>query len=235
MPKEPFSGGRLKTAYFTALASSFATPIFGLLCVREWNSPEPWSSLNTFSLAFIVFQSTTAFEQALRFLRGANRSPETLREALGLTYDPALVQGTVLLGFCDYAALSEYAHWHFAPRLVAFPAQVAGLALAAISIVWLFWADAWLARHFASEVATGRIMTGGPYRFVRHPRYLAILCARFAIPLLLGSVIAWAVLPLWLFLLHRRIRIEEAHLRELFSVEYHTYSARTARLIPGIY
>lgn len=56
-------------------------------------------------------------------------------------------------------------------------------------------------------------LNSGPYRLVRHPRYLALIIAQTAFALIFASPLAWGFLVLWIFLMLRRIRLEERHLQ----------------------
>jgi protein-S-isoprenylcysteine O-methyltransferase Ste14 len=78
-------------------------------------------------------------------------------------------------------------------------------------------------------------MRTGPYRFVRHPRYAALLVSRIAFALALASILVWIFALGWLWAILRRIGLEEAHTQELFGAEYGNYAATTRRLIPGVY
>jgi len=80
-----------------------------------------------------------------------------------------------------------------------------------------------------------RVITDGPYRFVRHPGYLAHMLCMAGISLALGSLIALALTILMLTLLPWRIRHEEQMLAVEFGEEYRSYMDRTKRLIPFIY
>lgn len=78
------------------------------------------------------------------------------------------------------------------------------------------------------------VVTGGPYRFIRHPNYLAVILELAAVPLALGAygtaLLAGLVNAgvLW-----RRIRLEEAY---LFSVpEYAAAFSNKKRLIPLLF
>jgi protein-S-isoprenylcysteine O-methyltransferase Ste14 len=77
-----------------------------------------------------------------------------------------------------------------------------------------------------------RLVSHGPYRWVRHPFYLGILL------LLIGAIVAlraWAALIL-LFVAYRltvkRARIEEHNLRIEFGSAYDAYAARVPFLLP---
>jgi protein-S-isoprenylcysteine O-methyltransferase Ste14 len=80
-----------------------------------------------------------------------------------------------------------------------------------------------------------RVITSGPYRFVRHPGYTAAIAMFIAIPLALASW--WALLPaaLAIALLVVRTGLEDGLLRAELS-GYADYAHRTRyRLVPGIW
>jgi protein-S-isoprenylcysteine O-methyltransferase Ste14 len=79
-----------------------------------------------------------------------------------------------------------------------------------------------------------RLVTRGPYAFVRHPLYLGEMVAVAGIAL--QHLSAWALLLLglgWVFQI-QRMKYEERVLFQSFP-EYGDYMARTARLVPGVY
>ena len=101
------------------------------------------------------------------------------------------------------------------------------------------WALLVLGRFFTTHVtfqAGHRLVTGGPYRWVRHPSYTGALLSLLGFPLACGSlfglVVALAVVPV---AFAYRIRVEERALREGFGAAYERYSERTWRLVPGLY
>jgi protein-S-isoprenylcysteine O-methyltransferase len=129
----------------------------------------------------------------------------------------------------------DYGHWHLMPALEKPLLQWLGLAIFFLDSIWLIWVDTHLSKQFAGGLSARRLMTEGPYRFVRHPRYTALIISRFTFALALASVVAWILALGWLLVNLRRIRLEEAHLRRLFPAEYDDYAARTPHLFPGIY
>jgi protein-S-isoprenylcysteine O-methyltransferase Ste14 len=80
-----------------------------------------------------------------------------------------------------------------------------------------------------------RVVTSGPYRFVRHPMYLGTLIGLPGTALMLGS--SWALLPMTLIVLlfvWRTAREDQALRQELAG--YAGYSKTTRyRLLPGIW
>ena len=210
-------------------------PALFLLCLRQWGTDHPWSRLDFYSGSFLLLGIVVAFEEAVTFNRSALRGEEVAHEVLGLSYDPSLFRWGMVLNIALLLVVLDYGHWHLVPALEQPLLQDIGLVLGVFGVIWQAWADAWLGRHFASRLTTRKLMTGGPFRLVRHPRYAGFLVRKLAWPLLLASLIGWALLPLWLVLVFKRIRREEAHMTELFGAEYEAYARRTARLLPGVY
>src|SRR5262249_47339410 len=141
---------------------------------------------------------------------------------------PALAVGDALV-FLDYG------HWRLTPALEQASLQGLGLVLGAAAMAWIARTDAQLARHFEDERSARALMTTGPFRYVRHPRYAGILGLRAAYALTFASAVGWGLAAAWLLVLLRRIRLEEAHLRTEYGDSYARYAARTSRLIPGVY
>ncbi|MGH9749353.1 MAG: isoprenylcysteine carboxylmethyltransferase family protein [Candidatus Polarisedimenticolia bacterium] len=118
------------------------------------------------------------------------------------------------------------------------PAPLLGAAMAILFLLakgLKFWAianlrDAWtmkviLPRRF-------RVVSGGPYRFLRHPNYLAVIVELAALPLAGGALYtALAVAASFFPLLALRIRTEEAAL--LARPGYAEAMGGKRRLIPS--
>jgi protein-S-isoprenylcysteine O-methyltransferase Ste14 len=226
----------MKRAFWGSTVSTVVIgPLLFLLCLRQWGTDRPWSRLDFYSGSFLVLAIFIAIEEAVTFARPAFRSKEVAYEALGVSYDPLLVRLGALLNAAVVLVVLDYAHWHLMPALARPLLQDIGVALGVLGAIWQTWADAWLGRHFASDSSRRNLMTEGPFRFVRHPRYAAFSVRKVAWPLLFASPIGWALLLVWLLLLSKRIRHEEAHMTELFGPEYAAYARRTARLLPGMY
>ena len=153
-----------------------------------------------------------------------SQSEEVKRLFYAKDIDRAWDRYVPLLGLAEFAVFFEYAHWRPLPQLVAFPIQIAGLMLCAAGTIWLLWVDSYLIHEFPSHYKRDLIMTSGPYRFVRHPRYSGLFATRLALPLIFGSVAGWIIALVWLILIRRRARLEERFLTGKFGRLYTEYA-----------
>jgi protein-S-isoprenylcysteine O-methyltransferase Ste14 len=80
----------------------------------------------------------------------------------------------------------------------------------------------------------GRLVTGGPYRLVRHPMYLGQLAIAFGAPATLGCRLAFAVSFAAAIVLLVRIGKEENALSDAYA-DYPTYRRRAKRLLPFVF
>ncbi len=79
-----------------------------------------------------------------------------------------------------------------------------------------------------------RLITSGPYRWIRHPMYAAVLITMLVLVIdqpTLARLVSWVIL---LVVLLVKMQYEEALLARRFP-EYAAYRKRTKRLIPFVY
>jgi protein-S-isoprenylcysteine O-methyltransferase Ste14 len=114
--------------------------------------------------------------------------------------------------------------------------QVLALVLLLAGTVLREWAIFMLGRYFSRTVkieAGQRLITTGPFRWIRHPAYTGMLIMDTSIVLGLGTWVgAVAMFVLLLLAALYRIRVEERALLENFGDEYRSYMQRTALLFP---
>ncbi len=117
--------------------------------------------------------------------------------------------------------------------------KVAGITVLIVSFIPLTWSMA-VNRYFEPTVRIQdnrehRVITSGPYRYVRHPGYVAVVLQFVAIPLSLGTFTAWipALLGIALFILRTALE-DRTLIAELPG--YADYAQRTRyRLLPGVW
>jgi protein-S-isoprenylcysteine O-methyltransferase Ste14 len=140
-----------------------------------------------------------------------------------------------LLGIYIIAGLDKRFGWSAEPLWV----EILGAISFALSLAITFWvmkSNAFLSTFVRIQDERGHTtITGGPYRFVRHPMYVGILFMSLGMPLLLGSW--WAVIPGFLNILLFIVRtaLEDRTLQAELP-GYVEYSQKVRyRLIPGIW
>ena len=167
------------------------------------------------------------------------KSPELLRRRLNAREEQTEQKqviawsGLMFLAAFLLAGLNFRFGWIVLPRWLVWTA--AGLFL----LGYLLYAEVlrenvWLSRTI--EVQEHQKVIGtGLYGIVRHPMYAATLLLFLSMPLVLGSVLSFAVMLLYLPIISKRIRNEEAVLEQGLE-GYADYKKRVKyRLIPGIW
>ena len=125
------------------------------------------------------------------------------------------------------------------PREVHYVASSAwrtfGMALMVTGAAVGLWSAAFLGRGLTpTPVPNGatELVTRGPYRFVRHPMYVAVVLFMGGVAVRSGS---WFAVPLFfglIALFHVKANWEEEQLEEVFR-GYVAYKGRTPRFVPG--
>jgi protein-S-isoprenylcysteine O-methyltransferase Ste14 len=114
-----------------------------------------------------------------------------------------------------------------------------GLVVFWCGLALRYWSFRTLGRYFTFTVQTSAdqpVITDGPYRFVRHPSYAAILLIVMGAGLFIGSwwAFAWLTTSVFCGLLFR-IRVEEGALRGELGDRYESYASSHKRLVPFIW
>ena len=113
-----------------------------------------------------------------------------------------------------------------------------GVLLYAAGGVLRIWPVFVLGERFSGLVAIQRghtLVTGGPYRFIRHPSYLGLIVMALGWALAFRSGAGVLLAAITLVPLVARIRAEEALLHRYFGAPYDAYRSRTWRMVPGLY
>jgi protein-S-isoprenylcysteine O-methyltransferase len=130
--------------------------------------------------------------------------------------------------------LVRFAHLELLARLAP-----VGIALFVFGLIVRWYSIIYLGRFFTVNVAVAAdhyLVDTGPYRWLRHPSYAGLSLLLLGLGLSYSnwlSLLLVSLPPLWV--LRRRIKIEEAVLRGALGDAYVQYCARTRRLIPFVY
>ena len=117
--------------------------------------------------------------------------------------------------------------------------QYVGIFLMALGIFVRQWAVFTLGKGFTVKVHVqdkGKLITGGPYKILRHPSYTGGILTALGLPLALGTwagiLITLIIMPIiYIF----RINTEEKALIEAYGKKYKDYMKKSWKLIPFVY
>jgi protein-S-isoprenylcysteine O-methyltransferase Ste14 len=163
-----------------------------------------------------------------------NSAPTQRSESWGSTYFHQGVLGAALLLL--FVQVPGLTGWYI-PQ--TFHGAVAiGAIVQTLFLLLAVWARRHLGRNWAAEVRIGvdhELVRSGPYRWLRHPIYTAML------GMFLGTAIAssqyHALLGVAiLFVAYiRKTRLEEEILSRTFPTDYEAYRRTTWRLVPPVF
>lgn len=142
----------------------------------------------------------------------------------------------LLVATAAYLATPGRLGWMFVPVPACARAVAVGVGLAALAL--LVWTHLTLKEEFTSTLALRsdhRLITTGPYRYVRHPMYSAY----FALFLAAGTFTrSWLIGGLGISvigtLMTTRLAREEAMLQKRFGLLYVEYASNTGRFLPRL-
>jgi len=174
---------------------------------------------------------------------GTLKAPDLLKERSQVaenvkTWDKVIMAFyTVLLLTTFVLAGLDWGRVRWSQMAVAW--QVLGLVGMVLSVVLIFWTiltNAYLGRMVRIQEDRGhQVVTGGPYRYVRHPMYVGIILLFPCMALFLGSW--WASVPASLIamLMVVRTALEDRTLQAELP-GYAEYAQRVHyRLVPGVW
>jgi methyltransferase len=154
--------------------------------------------------------------------RGARREPEP-----GFAAMVALHTGVLVASAVEVVAL----HRPFVPAL-----GVPALVVFALANGLRWWVIATLGPHWNVQVVGSLslgVVTGGPYRFVRHPNYVAVFVELLSLPLVHGAwITALAGAGLHVLVLRRRLALEESVLEA--DAGYRAAMSDKPRFVPRL-
>jgi protein-S-isoprenylcysteine O-methyltransferase Ste14 len=111
-----------------------------------------------------------------------------------------------------------------------------GLSLFVLGLGFAVWARVRIGRNWGTPMSRKNqpeLVTGGPYRLVRHPIYTGILVAAAGTAVALGWLWLTAVVIAGIYFLYSAT-VEERYLTEQFPDDYPAYQRSTRMLVPFI-
>src|SRR2546430_3583070 len=114
--------------------------------------------------------------------------------------------------------------------------RLVGLAIAIVSAVFAAWAMWSLGKSYGirMDLFQGhRLVTGGPYRFTRHPMYLGIVSFHVGATLAMESLALFVITLVYVIpFTALRIRAEDGVLAVGFGDEFRAFAGRVPALVP---
>jgi len=111
--------------------------------------------------------------------------------------------------------------------------ELLGLLIFLLGSLLLFWSRLSLRRSFrlagVKPSQTDYLTLHGPYKWIRHPMYLAALMVLFGLTLILASLLLAVMFAIMYFLILKLIPEEEKQLDQAYPVAYLEYCRR----VPG--
>ena len=126
----------------------------------------------------------------------------------------------------------QWSHVPLSFKIIGF----VGTALSNALMFWVLVANPYSSAAVEVQRERGhKVITTGPYRYVRHPMYLGGILMAISIPLALGSWLTFVPVTLLIAVVVARTYLEDATLHE--ELEGYVAYAETVkyRLIPGIW
>ena len=205
--------------------------LFGSAGTLAW--PEAW--------LYIIIQYSF-FTMLAIWLKKHN--PELLRDRMAFLKPAAkrwdkvilLVSTIVFVPYLILPGLDAVRfQWSSVPPLIK-AVCFGGIILSFMLLSWVMRENTYLSRVVEIQKERGhKVITTGPYQYVRHPMYLAIIVLFLSIPVALGSL--WSLIPsavLTLLILIRTF-LEDKTLHEELE-GYNSYAEKVKyRIVPGIW
>ena len=117
--------------------------------------------------------------------------------------------------------------------------EILGLMLYVIGYLCMAWALITLGHNYqlggSAPRSEDKMVTGGPYRLVRHPMYTAALSISLGLACLIQSWAFFCVFGIYLVLILLLIPMEEDGLQKAYSEQFIAYQQQTRKLIPFVY
>ena len=146
------------------------------------------------------------------------KSPALLEKRLNAKEEQGEQKRVILLSGLMFLAAFVTAGLNFRFRWIVLPEAVSWIAAAVFLLGYALYAEVlrenvWLSRTVEVQ-ENQRVVDTGLYGVVRHPMYMSTLLLFLAMPLVLGSIISFAVTLAYIPIIARRIRNEEAVLEK---------------------
>ena len=167
------------------------------------------------------------------------KSPDLLRKRLNAKEEQTEQKTVILLSGLMFLAAFIAAGLNFRIGWIALPGAVSFAAASVFLLAYVLYAEVMRENAYLSRTVevqeNQKVIDTGLYGIVRHPMYMSTLLLFLAMPLVLGSVISFAIMLAYIPIISRRIRNEEQVLEEGLE-GYREYKQRVRyKVIPFVW
>ena len=145
-------------------------------------------------------------------------SPELLRKRLNAREEEGEQKEVVLFSGLMFLAAFVLAGFNWRFGWIPLPKAVSYIAAVVFLLAYALYAQVLRENEYLSRTIevqeNQRVIDTGLYGIVRHPMYMSTLFLFLAMPLVLGSVISFLIMLLYIPIIAKRIRNEEKVLEE---------------------
>lgn len=209
-------------------------PLLPIFISGRWGWWEAWLMAIVFILTFIISRAIARRRNPGILSERANYNQHENTQPWDKWLSPLVAFGSVFMLLV--AGLDALFHWSEGFSL---PVEMIGLALIVAGYVlgsYAFVENAFFSGTVRIQGERGhKVISSGPYGWMRHPGYMGNLIASLGIPLLLDSV--WAFIPVIIFgaFFVIRTRLEDRFLQSNLP-GYKEYAQKVRyRLLPGVW
>ncbi len=167
------------------------------------------------------------------------KSPDLLRKRLNINEEQSEQKEVIALSGLLFLAAFIIAGLNFRFQWIIMPPWVSYAAAVLFLIAYALYAEVLRENVFLSRTVevqeNQKVIDTGLYGIVRHPMYMSTLVLFLAIPLVLGSLISFGIMFLYIPIIAKRIRNEEEVLEDGLE-GYKEYKSRVKyKVIPFVW
>ena len=184
-------------------------------------------------LSYLLFAGFFVIERFVRRGKDVKKMGRTAYDR-GSTVFISVVMGAAFI----ILPLSPLLNWLGVGVILQSAVRIPGLVLGAGGLTVRYVAFTTLGRFFSRTLRKAEdhaLVTGGIYKYIRHPGYLSDFMIFIGIAMSMGNLIALVLITVTFVPAYAyRIRVEEKMLIEIFDDQYREYIKTSKRLIPFI-
>ena len=146
------------------------------------------------------------------------KSPDLLRKRLNTKEEQTEQKIVILLSVLMFLAAFVVAGLNYRFDWYVLPMRVSYIAAVIFMLAYLLYAEVLRENAYLSRTVevqeNQKVIDTGLYGLVRHPMYLSTILLFLSMPLVLGSLVSFVILLLYIPIIAKRIRNEEKVLEE---------------------